>query len=101
MTQKTTHNIIDISKIRELAREKSEQDTIGKYLGILSFPKLLEEASGLIEEINVTELTKQTFRRSKMLLEQIEKRLHKDSPEYSKLVKKMGEDVTHKFNNLD
>jgi len=100
VTKNTRSNIIDISKIRDLAREKNEQDAIGKYLGILSFPKLVDEATSLIEELNVTELTKQTFRRSKMMLDQIEKRLYEDSPEYSKKVKIMGEEIKNKFDRL-
>lgn len=100
MNKETINNVIDIAKIRELAREKNEQDAIGRYLGILSFPKLLDEASSLIEELNVTELTKQTFKRSKMMLDQIEKRLYSESPEYSKIVKKMGEEAKSKFDKL-
>ncbi len=100
MSQKDSNNIIDLQKIRSLAQSKLAEDSLNKYLGILSFSQLISETSTLISDLNNDKLDSQIVLKSKLVFKQLGDRLESQSQDYSKIVGEMKTNISEKLEHL-
>jgi hypothetical protein len=94
------NNIIDLQKIRSLAESKINEDSLNKYLGILSFSQLISETSTLINDLNDNKFDSQIALKSKLVFKQLGERLESQSQDYSKIVGEMKVNISEKIDHL-
>lgn len=100
MNQQNANNIIDLQKIRNLAESKLAEDSLNKYLGILSFTQLISETSTLINDLNNNKFDSQIALKSKLVFKQLGERLESGSQDYSKIVGEMRTTISEKIDHL-
>lgn len=101
MLKQKNNTVIDLQKIRKLTEKKYLEESINKYLGILSFSQLMNETSSLIKDLNNNKLDSQVVLKSKLVFKQLGERLESQSSEYSDIVKEMKNNISDKIENLN
>lgn len=85
-------NIVDLSHAKQAIEDKKENDSLSRYLKVLSFSELIDETTHIIEELNKNGTTEEIIRKSKMILKELGQRLT-NSQGFSRGLIKMKEDL--------
>lgn len=83
--------VVDLTHAKEAIAEKKENDSLSRYLKVLSFSELIDETSHIINELNQKGSTEEIIKRSKMILKELGMRLGSSQGFSQSLVKMKAE----------
>ncbi len=88
--------VVDLSHAKQAINEKKENDSLSRYLKVLSFSELIDETTHIIEELNKNGSTEEIIKKSKLILKEMGQRLT-HSQGFSRSLVKMKEDLENRL----
>lgn len=88
--------VVDLTHAKEALADKKENDSLSRYLKVLSFSELIDETSHIINELNRVGSTEEIIKRSKLILKELGLRL-KNSQGFSESLVRMKDDLESKL----
>lgn len=88
--------VVDLTQAKEALADKKENDSLSRYLKVLSFSELIAETTHIIEDLNKNGTTEEIIKRSKLILKELGLRL-KNSQGFSDSLVRMKADLENRL----
>lgn len=69
--------VISIEEMKDQVEQKRNEDSISRYLGILSFSQLIDETTQAIKQLDTEHISKQSATKSQLVLKELGNRIEK------------------------
>ena len=80
--KRNNDNLISIDEFKKEKLVKKEEKSFSNYLRVLGFSELMNEASGVVKELNNSALNSDMAMRSSLILKEFGSRLKSESHEF-------------------
>lgn len=93
-------NVVSLEQAKKQAEQKQQEDSLSRYLGILSFSQLINEASNVIRQLDAEKISRQTTTKSKLVLKELSSRIEKQSGSHLNAFGNMKKQLDLKIKNI-
>ena len=99
------NTVVHISDMRKIAEKKAHEESMNKYLSILSFSQLINETSNAIELLDQSNFSEETAIKSQLVLKELGKRIEHQAnktqfKDQNSVLKEMKNKIDQRFQSL-
>jgi hypothetical protein len=92
--------VISLSQVRNLAELAKQEESISRYLGILSFSQLINETANTIENLSQKDITKQIAVKSQLVFKELGSRIEGQSTQKFPVLSNMRKQIDQKIQDI-